>query len=46
MTITYKLDMEKLMRVNSRETLLEIIPAEVRRYETKEKSYGKEHAHG
>lgn len=41
-TITYKLDMERLLRKNDRNTLLKIIPNEVRRYETKEKSYGKE----
>lgn len=45
-TIRYILDMDKLLRNNPRKTLLEIIPNEVRAYETKEKAYGKENGHG
>ena len=45
MTITFKLDMDALLRNNPRTTLLEIIPNEVKEYETKEKSYGKENGH-
>lgn len=45
-TIRYILDMDKLLENNPRTTLLEIIPNEVKAYETKEKVYGKENGHG
>lgn len=40
LAITYKLDMERLLRKNDRNTLLKILPNEVRKYETQEKRYG------
>lgn len=42
MTITYKLDVERLLRKNGRKALEEIIPNELHRYENTEKHYGKE----
>lgn len=37
--ITFKLDVERLLRKNDRKTLMEIIPNEVIHYETHEKTY-------
>lgn len=45
MTITYKLDMERLLRKNDRKDLLEVIPNELHHYENTEKRYGKENAY-
>lgn len=42
MDIVYVLDIRKLLAKNPRETLLEIIPNEVREYELTKKKYGKE----
>lgn len=43
--ITFKLDMERLLRNNSRALIKEYLREELTRYETHEKTYGRKEAH-
>lgn len=40
-TITYKYDMERLIRKNGRATMMELMPREVIKWETTEKNWGR-----
>ena len=46
MDIRFKIDVETLLKHNSRETLETVIPRELHIYETHELSYGKETHNG